>query len=279
MSFRPSRLAAALLAVSLAGRAVSACDTCKQTPCVIAPQYTSVIEMVPVTVTKTKTTVDLVPVCTKTVMKTKIDTVYEVQTANVCKRVFETKFVDNPVTFCRPVCETSTESQTVRVCRPVTTTRCVTDYRVKLVAETVPVTPKCGHPADTCGCNKTTTRICTKRVPVTREVTETHYVSELQTQTVAVAHWRMVTEQRFEKVPVATCRTVNETVRFNVPKLVFRSVPETLVYKTAVVTCTEIPVTVYRPEMKMVPVIEPSGQLMPSSQAGETPSMQSAPDH
>ena len=42
--------------------------------------------------------------------------------------------------------------------------------------------------------------------------------------------------------------------------------PTTLVYKRAVLTCEEIPVTVYRPVVKMVPVVQPSPQVMPTSQ-------------
>src|SRR2546423_385603 len=83
----------------------------------------------------------------------------------------------------------------------------------------------------------------------------------------------MVSEQRVEKVSMTTCRMVNETVRVRVPRLVFQCVPKTLVYKTAVLTCEEIPVTVYRPMVKMVPVILPSSQAMPTSQSGAaTPS-------
>jgi hypothetical protein len=68
---------------------------------------------------------------------------------------------------------------------------------------------------------------------------------------------------------------VNETIRVRVPRLVFRCVPKTLVYKTAVLTCEEIPVTVYRPVVKMVPVVVPSSQVMPTAQAGAaTPSAQ-----
>ena len=72
-----------VLTVSLAGNTVLACHTCKQTPCVMtpppAPAFECVTEMVPFTITKTKTRVDLVPVCTKTVMETKIDIVYDEQ--------------------------------------------------------------------------------------------------------------------------------------------------------------------------------------------------------
>lgn len=270
MSVRPRWLPAAVLAVSLACKTLLACDTCKQTPCVIAPpapQFTCAIEMVPVTVMKTKTTVDLVPVCTKTVMKTKIDTVYDEQTTNICKRVFDTVFEDRAVTVCRPVCETTMVCQAYQVCRPVTTTHCVTDYRLEVATEAVPTNGKCRHPSGGCGC-KTAVRICTKRVPVVREVTETHYVTEVQTQMVPVVQWRTVTEQTLQKVPVTTCRTVNEVVRVRVPRLVFRSEPKTVVYKKAVLSCSEIPVTVYRPVLRMVPMVEASGQSMPSSQEG-----------
>jgi hypothetical protein len=280
MSVRPTWLPAAVLAVSLAGTTAFACDTCKQTPCVLAqpaPQFKCVTEMVPVTVMKTKTTVDLVPVCTKTVMKTKIDIVYDEQTTNLCKKVVDTVFEDRAVTVCRPICETTMVCQSYRVCRPVTTTRCVTDYRLEVATEAVPTNAKCGHPPGGCSC-KTAVRICTRRVPVVREVTETHYVTEVETQMVPVVQWRTVTEQTLQKVPVTTCRTVNEVVRVRVPRLVFRSEPKTVVYKTAVLSCAEIPVTVYRPVMRIVPVVEASGQLMPSSQEGSGLT-EPAPDH
>ena len=83
MKVRPWWLAAPVLLVSLAGETVIACHVCKQTPCVItpapAPAFECVTEMVPFTVMKTKTRVDLVPVCTKTVMEKKIDIEYDVQ--------------------------------------------------------------------------------------------------------------------------------------------------------------------------------------------------------
>ena len=45
----------------------------------------------------------------------------------------------------------------------------------------------------------TVARTCYKRVPVVREVTETHMVAEVQTRMVPVVHWRMVTEQKTEQ--------------------------------------------------------------------------------
>ena len=52
-----------VLLVSLGGETVIACHVCKQTPCVItpapAPAFECVTEMVPFTVMKTKTRVDL----------------------------------------------------------------------------------------------------------------------------------------------------------------------------------------------------------------------------
>ena len=84
MNLKPGWLAATALVALLAGETVFACHNCKQTPCVLAPPcepaYECVTEMVPFTVMKTKTRVDLVPVCTKTVMEKKIDIEYDVQT-------------------------------------------------------------------------------------------------------------------------------------------------------------------------------------------------------
>src|SRR5262245_9268089 len=179
MSLRPNWLAAAVLAVSLAGQTVLACHTCKQTPCVIvppAPCFEYVTEMVPCTVMKTKTNVDFVPVCTKTVMETKIDIVYDEQIRTVCKLLYDTVFVDRCITVCRPVCETTMVCQAYRVCRPVATTHQVTEYCLKPYTElvVVPVKTKCGqcgHSGGGCTC-KTVARTCYKRVPVVRDVTE-----------------------------------------------------------------------------------------------------------
>lgn len=274
---RCSWTAAFAFSAFLTGQAVLACHICKQTPCVMAspaPAFECVTEMVPFTVMKTKTRVDLVPSCVKTVMETKIDTVYDEQVKEVCKPVFDTVFVTRCTTICRPTCETIMVCQPCKVCRAVTSTRQVTEFCMKPYTEliTVPVKTKCGqcgHPGGGCTC-KTVARTCYRRVPVVREVNETHMVTEIQSQMVPVVRWRLIPEQRLERVPVTTCRLVNETVRVRVPRLVFRCVPKTLVYKTAVLSCEEIPVTVYRPVVKMVPVVQPSPQLTPSmqSQAG-----------
>jgi hypothetical protein len=135
---------------------------------------------------------------------------------------------------------------------------------------TVPVKDKCGrcgHAGGGCMCT-TVARTCYKRVPVVREVAETCMVTEIQYQMVPVVHWRTVPEQRFEKYPVTVVRMVNETIRVRVPRMVFRCVPKTLVYRTAVLTCEEIPVTVYRPVVKMVPVVAPCPQAGPTPQGG-----------
>jgi len=274
MRVRPWWLVAGVLTGSLFGETVLACHVCKQTPCVFAPApapaFECVTEMVPFTVMKTKTRVDLVPACTKTVMKTKLETVYDEQTRNVCKPVFDIVYETRCVTVCRSICETTMECQPVRVCRSVTTTRQVTECCLCPFTElvTVPVKTKCsrcGHSEGGCTC-QTVARTCYRRVPVVREVTETRMITEVQTQQVPVVHWRMVAEQRVEKVPMTICRMVNEVVRIRVPRLVVKCEPTTLVYKRAVLTCEEIPVTVYRPVVKMVPVVEPSPQVMPTSQ-------------
>jgi hypothetical protein len=271
-------LSAAIMAVSLAGQTASACHLCKQTPCVLAPPpqpaYECVTEMVPVTVMKTKTRVDLVPVCTKTLMETKPVIDYVEQIHPVCKPVYDTVFVPRCYTVCRQVCETSMVCQPYKVCRPVTTTRQVTEYCLKPFTElvTVPVKIKCGrcgHAAGGCTC-QTVARTCYKRVPVVRDVVETHMVTEIRTQMIPVLHYRVVTEQKIQQVPVTTCRMVPEIVRVRVPVLTFECVPKTLVYKTAVLSCEEIPVTVYRPVVKMVPVVVPSPQVTPALQAAST---------
>jgi hypothetical protein len=274
---------AVVVPLLLVGKTVFACSTCGHAPCTIspppAPEFTCVTEMVPVTVMKTKTNVDLVPVCTKTVMETKIDMVYDEQTQNVPKLLFDTVFEMRCTTVCRPVCETTLVPHSYTVCRPVTTTHTVTEYCMKAYTELVPATcrTRCDHAGRSAGgyCS-IVPRTCYKRVPVVREVTQTELVTEVHTQMVPVVHWSTIAEQKVEKVPVTTCRTVNQVVRIKVPRLVFRCEPKTLVYKTAVLSCQEIPVTVYRPVVKMVPVVEASPQAMPSSQVGASPSRQAS---
>jgi hypothetical protein len=227
---------------------------------------------------KTRTRVDIVPACTRTVTETKIDIVYDEQIQQVCRPVFDTVFQTRCYTVCRPVCETTMVCQPYKVCRPVTTTRQVTEYCLKPYTEliAVPVKDKCGHPdhaGGRCAC-KTMARTCYERVPVVRDVTETCMVTEIENRMVPVVHWRLVTEQRFEKYPVTVVRMVNQTVRVRVPRMVVRCEPKTLVYKTAVLSCEEIPVTVYRPVVKMVPVVAPSPQVVPTPQEGPAPSGQ-----
>lgn len=274
MSIRPWWLVAGLLAVLSLGQSALACHACKRTPCVCVPapepEYQCVTEMVPCTVLKTKTRVDMVPVCTKTIMKTRLETVYDVQVHHICKPIFETVWETRCVTVCRPVCETVMECRQVKVCRPVTTTRQVTECRLQPYTElvTVPVKTKCsrcGHSQGGCTC-QTVARTCYRTVPVVREVAETHMVAEVHSQMVPTVRWRMVPEQRVEKVPVTIRRLVPDVVAFRVPRLVVKCEPRTVVYKQAVLTCEQVPVTVYRPEIRMVPVVAPSPQIVPSSQ-------------
>jgi hypothetical protein len=276
MSVVPKWLVAASLAFSLLGGTVSACHKCKQSPCIIAPPaepaFECVTEMVPFTVMKSKTRVDLVPVCTKTVMETKIDIEYDEQIRTVCKPVFDTIWETRCSVVCRPVCETTMVCQSYKVCRPVTRTRQVTEYRWKPYTEMVVLPVKagcrrCGHSGGGCTC-QTVARTCYKKVPVVREVSETCTVTEVVNQMVPVVHTRMVAEQRLDRVPVTVCRMVNQVVRLKVPRMVCRSVPKTLVYKTAVLSCEEVPVTVYRPVTRMVPVVLACPQASPQAQGG-----------
>jgi hypothetical protein len=274
MSVVPRWLVAASLAFSLLDGTVSACHKCKQSPCIIAPPaepaFECVTEMVPFTVMKSKTRVDLVPVCTKTVMETKIDIEYDEQMRTVCKPVFDTIWETRCSVICRPVCETTMVCQPYKVCRPVTRTRQVTEYCWKPYTEQIVVPVKtgcrrCGHSGGGCTC-QTVARTCYKKVPVVREVSETCMVTEVVNQMVPVVHTRMVAEQRVDRVPVTVCRMVNQVVRVKVPRMVCRSVPKTLVYKTAVLSCEEVPVTVYRPVTRMVPVVLACPQAIASPQ-------------
>ena len=280
MNVKPGWLAATALVALFAGETAFACHTCKQTPCVLVsppePAYECVTEMVPFTVMKSRTRVDLVPVCTKTVMEKKIDIEYDVQTRTACKPVFDTVFQTRCITVCRPVCETTLICQSYAVCRPVTTTRQVTEYCRKPFTELVTVPVKnqcgrCGHSQGGCTC-MTVARTCYKRVPVVRDVTETHMVTEVQTRMVPLVRWHMVREQKTENVPVTVCRMVNQVIRVKVPRLVVHCEAKQLQYKTAVLTCEEVPVTVYRPVTRMVPVVVPSAQSLPSSQDVPGPS-------
>jgi hypothetical protein len=268
--------------LSLASETAKACHTCKQNPCVLAPpepSYECVIENVPVTVMKTKTKVDLVPVKSKTIMETRLETTYVDEKRTICWPTFETKMETRHYTVCKPVYETTMVPQQFMVGRPVTTTRQVTEYCLKPFTEqvTVPVKTKCGscgHPGGGCTC-RTLARTCYRLVPVVREVTETTMVSEVQTQMVPVVHCRMVPEQRSEQVPVVTRKMKTEDIHFKVPMITSKRVPKTLVWKTAVVSCVEVPVTVYRPVMKMVPVypcdVEASPQAVPAPQTQASP--------
>src|SRR4051812_19044142 len=275
MGVRPWWLPAAVLAASLAGETAPACHTCKQTPCVLAPApapepaYEDVTEMVPCTVMRTRTKVELVPAYSKTVMKTKFETVNDVQTVPTCKQVFDTVFTTRCVTVCRPVVETTMECQKYCVFRNVTTTRKVTECVTKAYTElvTVPVKDKCsrcGHQGGGCTC-RTVARTCYKKVPVTREVCETKVVPEVKTQLVPVAHWRLVPEQVVERVPMTVCHLEHDVITIKVPRQVIKHEPKVLVYKKAVMTVEEYPVTVYRPVVKRVPVVGPSSQS-PSGQ-------------
>ena len=79
---------------------------------------------------------------------------------------------------------------------------------------------------------------------------------------VPVVRWHMVTEQKTEQVPVTVCRMVNQVIYVKVPRMVIHCEPKQLIYKTAVLTCEEVPVTVYRPVTRMVPVVFSSGQSL-----------------
>ncbi|WP_165231700.1 hypothetical protein [Aquisphaera insulae] len=261
-----------------------ACHVCKQTPCAIAPQptYECVIENVPVTVMKTKTKVDLVPVRTRTIMETKLETTYVDEKRTICWPAFETTYETRTYTVCRPVYETTLVDQPFTVCRPVSTTRQVTECVMKPFTEQVIVPVKtgcglCGHPAGGCTC-RTVARTCYRPVLVTRDVVETRMESTVEVRQVPVTTCRLVPETRFEKIPVTVRKMKTEDIYFKVPRVVSKSVPKTLVWKKAVVTCVEVPVTVYRPVMRMVPVVPCEGdEIIASPQSEALAPVESAP--
>ena len=231
------------------------------------PAYEDVTEMVPCTVMRTRTKVEMVPAYSKTVMQTKFETVNDIQTVPTCKQVFDTVFKTKCVTVCRPVVDSTMECQRYCTFRCVTTTRKVTEYQTKAYTElvTVPVKDKCsrcGHTGGGCTC-RTVARTCYKKVPVTREVCETQLVPEVKTQLVPVAHWRLVPEQVIERVPVTVCHMERDVITIKMPRLVIKHVPKVLIYKKAAMIVEEYPVTVYRPVVKRVPVVGPSSWPVP----------------
>lgn len=267
----------------------SACTTCHQTPCAMAPApasaYQCVTEMVPYTVNRVVQRVQWQPVI-ETVMVKQANVTFVDQQRTVCRPVVDTTYVSRTITVCRPVCETTMVTQNVTVCRPVTTTCQVTEYCLQPTTQlvTVPtVSHACGHcgkVAPACG-HTTVAKTCLTPVPVVRDVQVTRMVPEVQTRQVPVTTTRIVSESKTIQVPVTNCRIVSEVITQKIPVTTFHCVPKTITRQVPVPVCETVAETCYRPVTRMVPVVcapapapvysapqaAPSGQSAPSSQA------------
>jgi hypothetical protein len=253
-----------------------ACTSCHQTPCVLvaapAPAYQCVTEMVPYTVNRAVMRTQWQSI-TENVMVQEANTTYVERQRQVCRPVYDTTYVQRNITVCRPVSETTMVTQSVPVCRPVTTTQQVTEYCLQATTQlvTVPTAPHgcglCGKTAPACGCT-TVAQTCYTRVPVTRNVQVTQYVSEMQTRQVPVTTMRLVSETKQVNIPLVSCRMVSEIVTEKIPVTTFRCVPKTITRQIPIPVCETVAVTCYRPVTRMVPVAPAATpQAAPSSQA------------
>jgi hypothetical protein len=131
----------------------------------------------------------------------------------------------------------------------------------------------CGKTAPACGC-ATVAQTCYTPVPVTRNISVTQLVSEIQTRQVPVTTTRFVPESREIKVPIVSCQMVSEVVTQKIPVVSFRCVPRQITRQVPYPVCETVAVTCYRPVTRMVPIVPvatpraaPSGQTAPSGQS------------
>jgi hypothetical protein len=281
MPIKVVRFVLASMAVLTIAETASACHTCKQTPCVLAPAplpaYQCVTEMVPYTVYKQRKRIEFEEV-TETIMTRVPETTYVERQRMVCKKVWDTTYVPKTVNVCKPVSETTMVEQQYKVCKPVQTTRQVTEYCMQPTTTlvTVPVAQKCGlcgkmKPA--CGC-QTVAQTTYTPVPVVRDVIETHLVAEIKTRQVPVTRTHMVRETKVENVPVRSCRMVNELVTDRIPVTTFHCVPKTITRKIPHPVCETVAETCYRPVKHVVPIVYAPA---PAPQAAPVPTEQAAP--
>jgi hypothetical protein len=275
-------------ASALVPAAAQACGICHKPKCagvpacVVQPAYRCVTEMVPYTVMKTRTRVELIPE-TYTVMTRVCQTNFVEQTCMVTRPVIEshpvqqvvtvrrpvydTRQVPQQVTTCRLVPETTYVDRAYTVCRPVTTTREVPGVTYQATTQVVAV-PTVAHSNGGCGlgllCGKKRglatcggcqyqTQTCYTPVPTTRTVNETHYVRETQMQKVPVTTCRWVTDTQTVMRTVTSCRMVTEqkVVTNYVKTCRYETVPVTK--KVPVVTWTCVPKTMTRYRTRCVP--------------------------
>jgi hypothetical protein len=275
-------------ASALLPMAAQACGVCHKPKCagvpacVVQPAYRCVTEMVPYTVIKTRTKVELIPE-TFTVMTRVCETNFVEQTCmvtrpvieshpvqqvvNVRRTVYDTQQVPQQVTTCRLVPETTYVDRAYSVCRPVTTTREVPGVAYQATTQVVAV-PTVSHSNGGCGlgllCGKKRglstcggcqyqTQTCYTPVPTTRTVSETHYVRETQMQQVPVTTCRWVTDTQTIMRTVTTCRVVCEqkVVTNYVKSCRYETVPVTR--KVPVVSWKCVPKTMTRYRTLCVP--------------------------
>lgn len=277
MRIRTTGWVAVVAMVTLSAGDASACHTCRQSPCVLAPApavcqpaYQCVTEMVPYTVMRTRMRIDYREEVV-TVMKQELETTWEVRQRVVCKPVVDRSTVQRVVSVRKPVVQTDYVTQNVTVCRPVSSTRQVTEYCMQPVTQwvnvpTVGTCGRCGHPAPSCGC-QTVARTCYTPVPVVRDVVETRMVPEVQTRQVPVTRCSIVREEKVVVVPVFHTRIVQEVVTERIPHVSIRCVPKTVTRKVPFPVCETVPETCYRRVTRVVPVMAAAPQMMPAAQA------------
>jgi hypothetical protein len=264
----------AFLAVLAFAGMASACTTCHQTPCVVAPAYQCVITMVPYTVYKPHVRIEFETV-TETIMVKVADTTYVERQRCVNKPVWDTHYVQREVSFCKPVHETTMVTQQYTIYKPVSTTHQVTEYCMKPTSTLVSVPvyeKKCGHVV-ACGC-QTVEQITYTPVPVVKDVVTTQLVPECVTKQIPVTTTHFVPETKIETVPIRTCRLVPEIVTDRIPVVSFHCEPKVVTRQIPHKVCETIAVTCYQPVKTMVPVVCAPA---PAPVAAPAPSTQAAP--
>jgi hypothetical protein len=236
-----------------------ACHGCGKAPCVVRPAYTTVTEMVPYTVYKTRMRTEFVPK-TCTVMERIPQTHYVNKTITTRRPVYETSYVQRVRTVRRPIHETSYVTKYDTVCQPVTTTRQVTSYCLQPTGSWTEAVPaKCGSCLAGLLCHKHgqkvnyVTKTSYAQVPVTRDVVETSYVRHTTARQVPVHHTRFVCEQVVETVPVKHCRFVVECKTIQVPVTTYTCVPRQVTKMVPIRVPEHVAVTCYKPVKHVVP--------------------------
>lgn len=287
-------LVGALVALGLGSSSAWACHGCKQPACSGVPvcqtQYRCVTEMVPYTVMRTQMKVDWHPE-TCTVMVPVPHTTWTERPVTICVPRYETVPVTRRYTVCRLVPETTMVDQTVTVCEAVQSTEMVTETTWQASSRTVAVPVKeshgcllgslCGKQRGTaCGGCQYVTQTCYTPVPITRAVPVTRYVPRTITRQVPVTTCRWVTEERVDtRNIVRFCGVEPRTEMRRVPCTTVQLEPKT--FTKMVATCRQecVPVTLYRPVTRVVPVVcapavaGPAMSVAPSTQ-GPAPSAQ-----